>query len=390
MLTDRFAKSLADRLFRCLDHVETGSLTLTTPDGQTRVFSGDDPGEVADIQIHDWRVFLHLIFKGDVGFANDYRFGYWESNDPVALAGFFLRNRSSFDQYIFSKRLLHLAANIGYQLRRNTMRGSKKNIQAHYDLGNNFYALWLDPSMTYSSALFRSQEESLEAAQGNKYNRIIKQLGSSSGRLLDIGCGWGGFAAHAASCGDFAIQAITLSQEQCRYAQQRLGDGARVFLRDYRSQDGIFDHIVSIEMFEAVGESHWPVYFRRIGDLLKQGGRAVIQTITINNRDFPRYRRESDFIRSYIFPGGLLPSPERFEQEAEKAGLRMDGMLAFGQDYARTVTHWLQAFDDQRPAVKALGFDDGFIRLWRFYLSACIAGFKTGHNDVMQINLSHA
>ncbi len=390
MITDRFSQSLANRLFRCLDHVETGRLTLTAPDGQTRVFVGRSPGDVADIQIHDWRVFSHLIFKGDVGFAHDYRSGYWESDDPAALVGFFLKNRSSFDQYAFSERLLHLAANIGYRLRRNTVRGSKKNIQAHYDLGNDFYALWLDPSMTYSSALFRSQNEPLEAAQSNKYDRIIQQFNSFSGRLLDIGCGWGGFADHAASRGDFSIQAITLSQEQCRYAQQRLGDDARVCLKDYRSQEGFFDHIVSIEMFEAVGESHWPVYFRRIGDLLKQGGRAVIQTITINNRDFPRYRRGSDFIRSYIFPGGLLPSPQRFQQEAERAGLKAEGMLAFGQDYARTVTHWLQAFDDQKSAVKALGFDDGFIRLWRFYLSACIAGFKTGHNDVMQVSLCHA
>ncbi len=390
MLTDIFAKSLANRLFRCLDNARTGSLTLTAPDGQTRVFGGHNPGDSATIRFHEWRVFSNLIFRGDTGFANDYRSGYWESDDLASLVGFFLNNRSSFDQFAFSEDISHLATNIAYWLRRNTLRGSQKNIRAHYDLGNDFYALWLDPSMTYSSALFRSKDESLEAAQKNKYSRIIKQLNSSSGHLLDIGCGWGGFAEHAVARGDFAIQAITLSREQCRYAQRRLDAAAQVSLTDYRLQKGLFDHIVSIEMFEAVGESNWPVYFRRIGNLLKRGGRAVIQTITINDRDFPLYRRRSDFIRSYIFPGGLLPSPSRFQQEAERAGLKMEGVLNFGQDYARTMIHWLKAFDQQRPAVKALGFDDGFIRLWRFYLSACIAGFKTGHNDVMQVTLSHA
>ena len=244
--------------------------------------------------------------------------------------------------------------------------------------------------MTYSAAIYKDQNETLEQAQHNKYDRIVDCLNQNSGSLLEVGCGWGGFAERAQDKGDFGIKGITLSEEQHDYARDRLGQKANIVLEDYRHQNGKFDNLVSIEMFEAVGERYWPTYFNKIGDLLSKNGKAVIQTITMNEHDFPRYRRGGDFIRSYIFPGGMLPSPSRFREEAEKAGLKAGNESYFGQDYATTLEHWLKDFEAKRDEVKALGFDDGFIRLWRFYLAACVAGFRTGRTDVMQVELAHA
>jgi cyclopropane-fatty-acyl-phospholipid synthase len=281
-------------------------------------------------------------------------------------------------------------AMLSYLLKLNSLKGSKKNIHAHYDLGNEFYKLWLDPTMTYSAAIYKDQNETLEQAQHNKYDRIVDCLDQKSGSLLEVGCGWGGFAERAQDKGDFGIKGITLSEEQHDYARDRLGQKADIVLEDYRHQNGKFDNLVSIEMFEAVGERYWPTYFNKIGDLLSKNGKAVIQTITMNEHDFPRYRRGGDFIRSYIFPGGMLPSPSRFREEAEKVGLKAGNEFYFGQDYATTLEHWLKDFEAKRDEVKALGFDDGFIRLWRFYLAACVAGFRTGRTDVMQVELAHA
>ena len=230
----------------------------------------------------------------------------------------------------------------------------------------------------------------MEQAQQNKYNRILDHLDQNSGRLLEIGCGWGGFAQCAQGRGDYDLKGITLSKEQYDYARERLGSKANIVLEDYRHQEEKFDNIVSIEMFEAVGERYWKTYFSKINSLLKKNGRAVIQTITLDDKNFSRYRRGSDFIRSYIFPGGMLPSPSRFRQEVGRAGLRSSKEFCFGQDYARTLEHWLARFDQKRDQIKALNFDDRFIRLWRFYLASCIAGFRTGSIDVMQVELSHA
>ena len=265
----------------------------------------------------------------------------------------------------------------------------KVNIHEHYDLGNAFYQLWLDPSMTYSSALFKSENDSLTQAQHHKYDRMLDCMETESGRLLEVGCGWGGLAERAISRGDFNIKGITLSEEQHAFAQARLGKNVNIALEDYRHQTGIYDRIISIEMFEAVGERFWPVYFQKLKELLAKNGKAVVQTITINEKEFPAYRRGGDFIRSYIFPGGMLPSPSRFKQEAAQSGMKAENEFYFGQDYAKTLEVWLKDFDNKQSEVKALGFDDGFIRLWRLYLAACISGFKTGHTNVMQVELSH-
>ena len=383
-------KIAADKLFKRLDSIESGTLKVTTPDGKTRIFSGRNPGENAHIELRDWRVIGNLATRGDIGFAEDYRAGFWEADDLPALATLGLVNKSALDPFLAGSTISRTVSMLSYLMRINTLRGSKRNIHDHYDLGNDFYSLWLDPSMTYSSALYRNDVDTLEQAQMNKYDRILDCLNKDSGSIIEIGCGWGGFAERASAKGDYSIRGITLSEEQKSYADKRLGNKAQIALEDYRHQSGKFDNIVSIEMFEAVGEAYWRTYFGKISSLMNQGGKAVIQTITMNERDFNRYRRGGDFIRSYIFPGGMLPSPSRFETEATNSGLHVGNHYFFGQDYARTLLEWLVAFDSRKNDIKKLGFDDGFIRLWRFYLATCAAGFKSGHTNVMQVELSHA
>lgn len=384
------ARRILEKLLKALDRLDSGTLQLVTPDGQVRVFEGKNPGESASIELRDWRVLPNMLRKGNIGFAEDYRAGNWETDNLTALTTFGMVNWMALDRFLEGNKFGRLLAMLSYLPRFNSLKGSKSNIHSHYDLGNDFYKLWLDPSMTYSSAIFKTGNETLERAQQNKYNRILDCLGKNSGSLLEIGCGWGGFAQRARECGDYDLKGITLSEEQHDYARERLGSKADIVLEDYRHQEGKYDNIVSIEMFEAVGERYWKIYFGKINSLLKKNGKAVIQTITIDDKDFARYRRGGDFIRSYIFPGGMLPSPSRFRQETERAGLRQDGEFRFGRDYARTLECWLARFDQKRDQIKALGFDDGFMRLWRFYLASCIAGFRTGCINVMQVELSRA
>jgi len=380
----------AQKLLRSLDKIETGSLELTTPDGKTITFQGRNPGVAARIELKNWKVLSNMALKGDTGLAQDYFDGNWETGDLESLLSLGMMNDSSIKNFVFGNKFFQFMSRISYAMRNNSIAGSRRNIPAHYDLGNNFYKLWLDPSMTYSSALFEKNDESLIDAQNNKYDAIIDRLGDRSGRVLEIGCGWGGFADRCMQRKDYWLKGITLSREQHEYARQRLDNKATISLEDYRHQSGKYDNIVSIEMFEAVGESYWPVYFNKVGNLLKQGGKAVIQTITIENQRFENYRKGSDVMRSFIFPGGMLPSPNRFQQEAQKAGLRVNETFHFGRDYARTCEIWLKSFDENIDNVRGLGFDDSFIRLWRFYLAACIAGFKTGRTSVMQAELQHA
>ena len=384
------ARKTEDHFLKKLDNIESGQLELTMPDGKTRIFQGNLPGPKSNLVIHDWQVLLNMATRGDIGFAEDYKKGLWSSQNLENLFSIALQNDHAIKSYIFGNKIGQWLARFSYLLRINTIHGSKKNIHAHYDLGNDFYKLWLDPTMTYSSALYRSEQDSLSQAQHHKYDRIIDLLNAPSGTLLEVGCGWGGFAERALDKGDYQINGLNLSQEQKKYADQRLSGKANIAFQDYRFENGKFDSIVSIEMFEAVGEKFWPVYFDKIASCLKSGGKAVIQTITIDESRFENYRKTGDFIRSYIFPGGMLPSPERFMEHAQKAGLKVGSAYFFGQDYARTLQQWLYKFDAEREAVLKLGFDDGFIRLWRFYLAACIAGFTTNRTDVMQIELSHA
>jgi cyclopropane-fatty-acyl-phospholipid synthase len=383
-------KLVADHFLKSLDHLESGSLDLTLPDGRKYLFKGAKPGADASMVIEDWKVPSLLAHKGDTGLAEAYRDGLWHTDDPAKVIALGIQNENAVQTYVNGQMFTQFLTSLSYKLKLNTLKGSRRNISAHYDLGNDFYSLWLDPTMTYSSAIFKKPDEDLTQAQLNKYDRIIDRMQTQSGSILEVGCGWGGFAARAAERGDYAIKGITLSDEQYNYARQRVGGRSSIVLEDYRAQNGTFDNIVSIEMFEAVGEKYWQTYFNKLGSLLKRGGRAVIQTITIEESRFEGYRTSTDFIRSFIFPGGMLPSPNRFKQEAAKAGLRVNDHFDFGRDYATTVERWMHTFDGKTAEMRALGYDDGFMRLWRFYLAGCIAGFRTGRTSVMQVELQHA
>jgi cyclopropane-fatty-acyl-phospholipid synthase len=378
-----------DRFLKTLDRIECGSVRLVLPNGQTHVFEGRRPGPAASLSVGDWRVIGNLAVNGDIGFAEDYRAGLWDTDNLQNLLSLALANENAVDSFIFGSLPARVWMRFSDLLRRNSRAGSRRNISAHYDLGNDFYSLWLDKSMTYSSAIFKGSE-SLEAAQNAKYDRLIDRLDAKSGSLLEIGCGWGGFAARAVERGDFSLKGITLSERQKAYAAARAGNSAHIALEDYRDQQGVYDNIVSIEMFEAVGQQYWKTYFDKVVSLLKKNGRALIQTITIADDRFDRYQGSGDFIRKHIFPGGFLPSPAAFETAAARSGLIVTDRFDFGMDYARTLNIWLANFDAKKDAVQALGYDESFIRMWRFYLAACIAGFRTDRTGVMQVELRHA
>ena len=383
-------QTIVSKFLKRFDKIESGSLSITLPDQSHYVFEGQTKEPRVHLNIKAWSVFNNILYKGDVGFAEDYKNGKWETDNLIGLNEMGLKNRSVFRELVLGSGFFRAVSKLKYMLRMNTIKGSKENIHAHYDLGNPFYKLWLDQTMTYSAAIFKEGSESLMDAQYNKYDRIIDCLEQDSGNLLEVGCGWGGFAERAHAKGDFGIKGITLSEEQHKYAGDRLGQGTNIALEDYRNQSGMYDHIVSIEMFEAVGEQFWKTYFEKMASLLKTKGKAVIQTITMNEQDFDQYRKGSDFIRSYIFPGGMLPSISRFQEEANKAGLKSGNVFTFGQDYAKTLNQWLETFETKTKELQTLGFDEKFIRLWRLYLAACIAGFKANHTDVMQIELVKA
>jgi len=375
------------RWYDVLSRLETGHLEFVAPDGTARHFQGPKPGPSARFAIKNWDVLQHIVRRGDIALGEDYIEGAWETDNIETLVSLFLLNMDVFAGYahggFFSRMALVLSDRF---LRRNSISGSRRNIEAHYDVGNEFYALWLDKSMTYSSALF-GQAADLEQAQRNKYDRILSRLSGQS--LLEIGCGWGGFAERALDYGQ-KVTGLTVSPSQYRFATGRLKGAADILLEDYRKVKGRFDNIVSIEMFEAVGEQYWPQYFQAVADRLKRGGRAVIQTITIQDDMFSDYRLRSDFIRHYVFPGGMLPSLQRFREEAEKAGLKMVDAFAFGKDYAETLRAWSQRMQARTDEIKALGHDDRFLRNWQYYLNICAAAFQVGRTDVVQVELVHA
>ena len=366
-----------------------GRLALTTPDGATRAFGTGD-GAPASLAIRDWKVAADTLRGGDVGFAQAYIDGRWDTTDLTRLLTLLAANQDALERAFYGRALVRAALRLRHLLRSNTKAQARRNIVAHYDLGNAFYALWLDPSMTYSSALFDGASgRTLEEAQHAKYARVFDELALAPGRrVLEIGGGWGGFALHAAQRGA-RVTGLSLSDAQTAYARERVAgagvaDRVEFHLRDYRDERGRYDAVASIEMIEAVGERWWPAYFRAVRNALVPGGRTCIQAITIADARFARYRTQSDFIQQYIFPGGMLPSPSRLIAEATAAGLDVVGVKAFGDDYATTLVRWLAAFDAQRVHVRALGFDDRFIRCWRFYLAYCAAGFATRTTDVAQ------
>jgi len=378
-------------LLRRLEH---GTLELNAPDGRTWRFGGAT-GPRASLRLHDWSACAAVLRSGDIGFAESFIRGAWTTPDLPGLMRLFNANRERLESMVYGSWWGALAHRVRHALNRNTRRGSRRNIHAHYDLGNAFYGRWLDETMNYSSAWFDGDaSRTLPQAQAAKVKRALDEVRLMPGeRLLEIGCGWGAVAEAAARDRGAQVTGVTLSSEQLVHARARLaGAGlsqrADLRLQDYRDiADAPFDAIVSIEMFEAVGREYWPSFFRTVQQRLKPGGRACIQTITIRDDLFERYARSSDFIQQYIFPGGLLPSPSQFRAAAQRAGLVVERELAFGPDYAETLRRWRARFDAEWPAIRALGFDDAFMRTWDFYLAYCEAAFDTGTTDVVQFTL---
>ena len=374
-------------IFDMLEGLRGGRLEIRLPDGASRLFGEGEHG--VTLQVHDEALFGQVLARGDIGLAEAYLDGAWDSSDVTGLLTLLASNRPVLKKAVYGSWRKLLAARLRHWLHRNSRAGSKRNIMAHYDLGNDFYKLWLDPSMSYSSALYRAVDDGdLESAQRAKYRRILRRLKADAGQsVLEIGCGWGGFAEMAVQ-ESLQVTGLTLSPAQLAWARQRV-PAADLRLQDYRDTREQFDHVVSIEMFEAVGERWWPAYFRTVARALKPGGRAVIQSITIRDDLFAQYRRGTDFIQQYVFPGGMLPSRAAFRAAAARQGLTVRGEYAFGHDYARTLAEWRHAFEANWPQIAELGFDEHFHRLWRLYLCYCEAGFLAGNIDVVHFELSH-
>ena len=391
------APASARAVFRLLQQLQVGTLDVQMPDGSMTHFGhATAHGEPrAALRLHDWSVCSAALKSGDIGFAESYIAGGWTSPDLVALLQLFIANRDAIDKMIYGTWWGRLAYRVKHLLNRNSRRGSAKNIHAHYDIGNSFYREWLDETMNYSSALFEGdRSQPMPQAQHAKVRRALRECGVQPGqRVLEIGCGWGALAEMAAADFGARVTGVTLSTEQLEYAQQRLaraGVSAQADLRlqDYRDiDDGPYDAIASIEMFEAVGREYWGGYFATLREQLKPGGHACIQSITIRDDLFERYVRGTDFIQQYIFPGGLLPSREAFRAEAAKAGLELVNELPFGADYAETLRRWRLRFLAQDVQVRQLGFDTRFMRIWEFYLAYCEAAFAAGNTDVVQFTL---
>jgi cyclopropane-fatty-acyl-phospholipid synthase len=370
-----------------------GSALITLPDGRVLSF-GDGQGPTVDFQIKDYRFARRVLTSGDIGFAEGLMAGEWESSDLAALLTMLASNVERFTRLLEGGPIGKAMHWIRHLSNANTKGGSRRNILAHYDLGNQFYEAWLDPSMTYSSAIFDAKVRDLESAQREKYRALAQHLDLKPGdHVLEIGCGWGGFAEFAAREYGARVTGITISDEQLAYARARmekagLSDRVEIRRQDYRDVEGQFDKVASIEMFEAVGEKYWPAYFGKIADVLKPGGKAGLQIITIKDDLFDKYRKRADFIQRYVFPGGMLASVGRLKEETAKVGLVWSKAEAFGQSYAETLAEWARRFRAKWTDIRALGFDERFKQLWLFYLSYCEAGFRTGRTNVVQLELA--
>jgi cyclopropane-fatty-acyl-phospholipid synthase len=397
LTTTKQAAPAAARVFlNLLGRIRQGHLELITPDHTRMVFGDAHGGPGATLAVHDWRACGRILRSGDIGLAEAWAAGWVSSPDLVAVLRLALRNEAALEPAVFGGVLARCWYRVRHWLRPNTRSGSRRNIHSHYDIGNDFYQLWLDPSWTYSAALFDGDyQQALEQAQHRKYQRIIDTLGLRAGdRVLEVGCGWGGFAEQAARQG-IHVHGLTISPSQLAIARRRidaagLGQLAQLELRDYRDIDGTYDAVVSIEMFEAVGERYWPEYFNTLAARLTPGGQAMVQSITIAERHFERYRSTADFIQEYIFPGGMLPSVERFERHAAVAGLRCSEHFAFGPDYAETLRRWRTGFHATHAQAGALGLDTHFMRIWDLYFAYCEAAFDEGRTDVVQFHLHKA
>ena len=377
-----------------IENWTVGTLTFVLPSGKPLRVVGKTPGPDAVIRIHDYRFIRRALASGDIGFAEGYMAGEWDTPDLSTVLEAFSLNFDRLTALVSGNPLMRAVNGLYHLFHRNDREGSRKNIHAHYDLGNAFYSRWLDPSMTYSSALYETPSQPLDQAQRAKYAALARSIDLRPGQhVLEIGCGWGGFAEFAAREVGAHVTGVTISQAQHDFAKQRLFDQglaekANIRLIDYRDVQGQFDSVASIEMFEAVGEEYWPTYFGKIRQVLSPGGRAGLQIITIRDELFAQYRTHTDFIQRYVFPGGMLPSEARLHQETAAVGLAWTGVTRFGQNYADTLAEWAGRFEAAWDDIRGQGFDERFRRLWRFYLSYCEAGFRTERTNVIQLGLS--
>lgn len=371
-----------------------GNLDIILPNGTPFEIRGREPGPHGVLKVNDFRFLRRVLSAGDVGFADGYVAGEWDTPDLPDLLEVFTLNIDRLTRFFIGNPFMQMMSRLLHSFNRNTKEGSRRNIFAHYDLGNAFYSEWLDATMTYSSALFKGTED-LERAQTAKYAALARLVDLKPGQhVLEIGCGWGGFAEYAAKLGARAT-CLTISPSQHDYAverMQRLGlsDQVEIKLLDYRDVTGQYDAIVSIEMFEAVGMEYWDTYFRKVSDCLKPGGKAALQIITIRDELFEDYRQRPDFIQRYIFPGGMLPSPSKLRSHSAKAGLSVLSDQSFGHDYARTLNMWARRFDAAWAEGRISGFDEAFRKMWLFYLAYCEAGFRTERTDVVHFALQKA
>ncbi|HEY0329791.1 MAG TPA: cyclopropane-fatty-acyl-phospholipid synthase family protein [Rhodopseudomonas sp.] len=373
-----------------------GTLDVTLPDGRTVRLGGLEPGPDAAMTLYGYGFASRLLNGGDIGIAEAYLHREWDTPDLTQFLYLFCVNHELIQAMLGDNPLMRLVQGVRHWFNRNTRRQARRNIYAHYDIGNAFYSAWLDPSMTYSSALYEEHTTDLTAAQHNKYRRLAEAIDLKPGhRLLEIGCGWGGFAEYAAKHFDVHVVGLTISREQRDFATRRirdagLADRVEIRLQDYRDERGHYDRIASIEMIEAVGEEFWPKYFSQLRDRLLPGGLVGIQAITIQDKFFQAYRREVDFIQRYVFPGGMLPSPQVLQSLGEKFGVPVIRERIFGQDYAKTLAIWRDNFRAAWPHLTPLGFDERFRRLWEYYLAYCEAGFLSGNIDVRQVVFAKA
>ena len=379
-----------NKIIKHFRNIKNGYLIINTPEGEVIELGDKNSILCSEIYIKDWLLIDLMISKGDIGLGESYIKQYFTTNKIENLLLFFALNQKYLDSVFYSNIFYSLFFWVKNLFKKNNLRGSRKNIKEHYDLGNDFYQLWLDETMSYSSAIFAKNNE-LSAGQRNKYDRILQQIGDKAANILEIGCGWGGFINEASKKGHY-VKGLTLSKNQKQYCDKLIADNklnGEVMLQDYRLENGQYDNIISIEMFEAVGKKYWDIYFSKIKKCLKPNGKVIIQTIVIDQEFYKKYAKTSDFIREYIFPGGFLPSSEIFKKKASENGLKIIDEFKFSKSYQETLLKWLENFNQKQKEVINLGYSEEFIRKWQFYLAYCAAAFAIKRTNVVQYSLVH-